>query len=248
MFSRAIRLRPGFWGHHYDFGTFLFRLKGDVDAAEREFQTAAALHEGPAPLVLLGVIRMTRSDLEGAERYLRQAQEISPLPATLYNLGLVNYYRGQYDLALRNWRAVLESAPRQPGYRAAVADALRQLGRPDESARELTDAIRDFRAALEANPQDDELRAELAMALAALGSCAEAREQMDPVLTRHPKSPLLAYYGAVTASRCGDDERAARLIVGSLPSRDALGVRFDPDLGRVRQRPDVRTALARSVR
>jgi tetratricopeptide (TPR) repeat protein len=248
MFRRAIALRPGFWGHHYDFGAFLFRLKGDVDAAEREFRTAASLHQGPAPLVLLGVIRMTRSDLDGAEQYFRQAQEMSPLPATLYNLGLINYYRGQYDLALRNWRSVLESAPREPGYRAAVADALRQLGRLDESARELTEAISDFRAALEANQQDDELRAELAMALAALGSCVEAREHLDPVLTRHPKSPLLAYYGAVTASRCGDDERAARLIVGALPSRDAFGVRFDPDLGRVRQRPEVRIALARGGR
>ena len=124
MYTRAIALRPGLWRHHYEFGTYLFRLKGDVDGAERAFETAAALHQGPAPLVLLGLVRLTRSDLDGAEQYFRRAQEISPLPATLYNLGLVNYYRGQYELALRNWRTVLESAPRDPGYRAAVADAL----------------------------------------------------------------------------------------------------------------------------
>jgi serine/threonine protein kinase/tetratricopeptide (TPR) repeat protein len=248
MFERALALRPGFWRHHYDFGTYLFRLKGDVDAAEREVRTAASLHQGPAPLVLLGIIRLTRSDLDGAERYLRQAQELSPLPATLYNLGLINYYRGQYDLALRNWRAVLESAPREPGYRAAVADALRQLGRLDESKRELTEAVEDFRKALDDNQQDDETRAELAMALAALGNCAEAQADAGTVLARHPKSPLLSYYGAITASRCGDDDRAAQLILSALPSRDALGVRFDPDLARVRQRPDVRAALARGLR
>jgi tetratricopeptide (TPR) repeat protein len=248
MFIRAIELRPGFWRHHYDFGTFLFRLKGDIDAAEREFQTAASLHQGPAPLVLLGLVRLARSDLDGAERYLRQAQELSPLPATLYNLGLINYYRGQYDLALRNWSAVLESAPREPGYRAAVADALRQMGRLDESKAHLTEALKDFRQAIEDNQQDDETRAEMAMALAALGNCMEAREHLDAALARHPKSPLLSYYGAVTASRCGDDDRAARLIAGSIPSRDALGVRFDPDLERVRRRPDVRAALARKDR
>ena len=245
MYQRAIALRPGLWRHHYEYGTYLFRLKGDVDGAERAFETAAALHQGPAPLVLLGLVRLTRSDLDGAEQYFRRAQEISPLPATLYNLGLVNYYRGQYELALRNWRTVLESAPRDPGYRAAVADALRQLGRLDESKAELTEAVQLFRGEIEANQQDDETRAELAMALAALGNCTEALGSLDDVLARHPRSPLLAYYGAITASRCGDDERAAQLIVGALPSRDVLGVRFDPDLARVRQRPDVSAALTR---
>ena len=100
---------------------------------------------------------------------------------------------------------------------------MRQLGRLDESKAELTEAVRLFRGEIEANQQDDETRAELAMALAALGNCTEALGSLDDVLARHPQSPLLAYYGAITASRCGDDERAAQLIVGAPPSRDVLG-------------------------
>jgi tetratricopeptide (TPR) repeat protein/TolB-like protein/predicted Ser/Thr protein kinase len=250
MYERASALRPAYWRHHYDLGVFLWRLKGDLTAAQSRLEQAAALHpDGPAPFVGLAYVHLTRGRLDDAEACFRKAQDRSPHPSTQYGLGLVHYYRGQYELALRNWRAVLAAAPDRPLYRAAVADALRQLGQRDEARRQYTQASTGFRAQLADNPQDDVTRGGLAMTLAGLGECRMAGEEARSALERHPKSPELAYYAAVTAIRCGDESTALRVVLDAVGGSDPSGmmaIRFDPELASVRRVPGVREALSRA--
>jgi eukaryotic-like serine/threonine-protein kinase len=246
MYRQAVALRPNFWRNHYELGTFEWQFEGNLDEARVHLLKASELHpEGFAPLVVLGNIDLTQGNLDEAENYFRKALERSPNTFAYNNLGLVHYYHGQFDLALRNWQAVLKDSPENPVYEANVADALRQLGRTDEAKEYYAKAIARLRAAAQANPSDDKTRAVLAMALAATGECKEAADQSRGVLARHPDSPELNAYCAITISRCGDAKWAKQVVLNSIATDNLLMIRFDPDLKPIRDLPEVKQALKR---
>lgn len=243
-YQRAIKLRPTFWKNYYDFGLFQWQKGGKPDIARKYIQKANELHpEGYTPLVMLGNINLMQGHLDEAESFYRKALERDPNPFAYSNLGLVHYYRGQYDLALRNWEAVLKEVPDKITYRVNVAEALRQLHRDADAKQRYEGIIRDFRKSLRSTPTDDDTRAGLAMALAATGQCREAIAESKNILQRHPDSPDLAAYGAITASRCGDMIMAKQIVLESIAAENLLTIRFDPDLEQVRQLPEVQKAL-----
>jgi protein O-GlcNAc transferase len=248
MYARAMALRPSYWVNHYVFGTFQWQYAGDLKAARASLEKATQLHpQGYAPVVMLGNFHLIQGNLEEAESYFRKAMELSKNPYAYNNLGLVHYYRGQYDLALRNWQSLLKDAPDKPIYSANVADALRQLKRGEEAEASYQKAIEGFRKLLEANRGDDTTRSYLSMALAATGYCAEAIRETRSVLSRHADSPEMSVYAAITASRCGELDWAQQIVLRSIASDNLLIIRFDPDLERIRQRPEIRIALQRLV-
>ena len=248
MFERAIALRPSYWLNHYVYGTYQWQFAGDLKAALVLLERATQLHpQGSAPAVMLGNFHLIQGNLEEAEIYFRKALELSPEPSAYNNLGLVHYYRGQYDLALRNWQTLLKAAPDKPIYNANVADALRQLKRQDEAEAQYNKAIEGFRRALKANRSDDNTRSYLSMALAATGHCAEAIRETRDVLSRHAKSPELSIYAAITVSRCGELDWGQQIVLQSIASDTLLIVRFDPDLERLRERPEIRKALQKEM-
>jgi len=248
MFKHAIDLRPSYWRNHYSLGTFQWQYTGNLESAQAHLEKAIELHpEGFAPLVVLGSVYLTQGNLEQAETYFQKALERSANPFAYNNLGLVYYYRGQFDLALRNWEAILKEAPDKPIYQANVADALRQLGRTEEATDRYKKVIEEFRDELKLNPTDDKTRASLTMALAATGQCNEAAAETRGVLTRHPDSPELAAYAAITVSRCGDLGWAKQIVLDSIATDNLLMIRYDPDLAKLRQLPEIKTALDRAI-
>ena len=248
MYERAIALRPSYWLNHYSYGPYQWRYAGDLKAARASFEKATQLHpQGFAPAVMLGNFHLLEGNLEEAEIAFRKALELSHTPYAYNNLGLVHYYRGQYDLALRNWQALLKEAPDKPIYRANVADALRQLNRTEEAGEFYDTAIRAFRETLKLDRTDDDTRSYLSMALAATGHCAEAIRETRDVLVRHPQSPEKSVYAAITASRCGELDWAQQIVLQSIAADNRLTIRFDPDLERLRQRPEIQAALKRDL-
>lgn len=245
MYSRAIALRPSYWLNHYELGRYMFSILGNLDEARVHLLKANELYpDGPSPLILLGLVDLTRGDLANAETFFRKVLERSSNSYAQNGLGLVYYYRGQYDLALRNWQALLLQEPNQSLYQANVADALRAMGDHAEARNHYILAIQGFRAELAANPQDDPTRAGMAMALSAIGRCEEAREEIRDVLSRQSQSPELATYAAVTASRCGDHKWATQIVLDAIAIKNVMDIRFHPDLESIRQVPEVKRALA----
>jgi eukaryotic-like serine/threonine-protein kinase len=243
MYEQAIALRPNYWWNHYTLGRFLFGI-ASFDEAKVDLLKACELHpDGAAPLVLLGLIDLTKGDLGSAESFFRKALEHGPDINAQSNLSLVYYYRGKYDLALRSIQASLPQAPDDPLLHANLADTYRAMGEHDKARAEYLVAIDLFRSAIAANPKDFERRAGIAMALSAIGRCDEAKEEARNVLTQQGKSPELAAYAAVTATRCGDLKWATQIVLDAIAMKNVLDIRFHPELEVIRQVPEVKRAL-----
>jgi arylsulfatase A-like enzyme/predicted Zn-dependent protease len=98
-------------------------------------------------------------------------------------LASMAYRYGSLVLAERAFARTLELDPDRPGIRQNYGKLLRDLGRLDESEREL-------RIALEQTTEDDtRTRVNLAETLVALKKTPEAEKLLSAVLTREPKNP-----------------------------------------------------------
>jgi eukaryotic-like serine/threonine-protein kinase len=244
MYERAIALRPNYWLNHYSLGVFQFNVVGNLDEARKSLLKANELYpDGSAPLVVLGLIELTRGNLSEAEDFFRKALEKGPDLLAQNNLGIVYYYRKKFDLALRTFQELLQQAPDQAIYESNIADAYRGLGENSKAKEHYVLAIQGFRSLLRSNPEDFYSRAYLAMALSATGKCEEATEEIRNVLAKQNQSPELAAYAAVTASRCGNIEWSTQIVLDSIAIKNVVDIRFHPDLEAIRQVPEVKRAL-----
>jgi tetratricopeptide (TPR) repeat protein len=240
IYESLVEDQPLHWNNHYWYGRFLYR-KGDLKAAAAALARAHELApEADAPLTLLGFCHLSAGDLEGARSEFEKALALDPDPRARQRLGLVHYYAHEFEKSLELWSEVVSANPESAAAHADVGDALRQLGRAQEARSHYQTALELYERA-PATQADRE--AQRAQVLAAAGRCREATEQMDRTLREHSGDPSFLYYGALTASRCGLDERAAELILESIGAGNVVGIWFDPDLAKVRRDPRVRRPL-----
>jgi len=244
MYERAIELRPNYWRNHYVLGKFFYLSVGNVQEARPHLLKANELHPGgSAPLVLLGLVDLTRGDLGSAESFFRKALEYGPDIYAQTDLGLVYFYRGKYDLALRTWQSLIQQVPDDTLYINNLADTYRAMGEQEKARNEYVSAIQRFRSTLALNSQDFPSRGGLAMALAATGHCEEAKEEIRTVLTQQSKSPELTSYAVIAITRCGDTKWAAQIALNAIATKNLVDIRFHPELEVIRQIPEVKRAL-----
>jgi eukaryotic-like serine/threonine-protein kinase len=249
LYQRALALRPGSWRIHYDVGRYQLVFRGDMDEARGHMERAESLHPtGDGPKQVLGLIALNHGRLDDAEARFHSVLELSPEDTMArYNLGWVDYFRGRFEPALGSFREAVDRAPDQPMYAAAVGDALRQLGDDAQSMVHYGKAVDLYRRVLEDHPSDDEARAQLASLLATLAQCAEAQSKIDGILSRSPSSFTFTTQGAYVYERCGNTGESERLALRSIAAGDVSSIQFDPDLGRLRDAPEVRQALERRI-
>lgn len=244
MYERAIELRPNYWRNFYVLGKFFYLSVGNVEKSRPYLLKANELHpDGSAPLVLLGLVDLTRGDLNSAETFFRKALDSGPDIYAQTNLGLVYFYRGKYDLALRAWKALTEEVPDDTLYIMNLADTYRAMGEQEKARKAYLSAIERFRSALALNSKDFPSRGGLAMALAAIGNCDEAKEEIRTVLSQQSKSPELSSYAVITTTRCGDTKWATQIALDAIAAKNLLDIRFHPELEVIRQIPEVKRAL-----
>ena len=245
LYQSALALRPGSWRIQYEAGRYELVFRGNLEAARRHMERAADLHpSGDAPKQVLGLIDLKEGRLDAAEALFREVLRISSEDTMArYNLGWVEYYRGHFELARSSWQEALDRASERPSYHAVVGDAYRQLGEEALSKVHYLRALGLYRDLLELSPTNDEAAAELSTLLAVLGDCAEAESVIEPVLARSPESFEFTTRGAYVFARCGSLEEAKPLALKSLSRGDVGRIRFDPDLGELREVPEIRAEL-----
>jgi arylsulfatase A-like enzyme/predicted Zn-dependent protease len=104
-------------------------------------------------------------------------------PFAFGTLASLEYRHGNLAAAVRAFARTLELDPDRPGVRQNYGKLLREVGRYDESEREL-------RVALEQTTQDDSrTRVNLAATLIETRKTSEAESLVDAVLQREPRNP-----------------------------------------------------------
>ena len=99
-----------------------------------------AIEPQPAIYSDLGFVLEREGLPEEAVELYRKSLELDPACASAhYNLGAYELRRGEYAAAERHFRAALQAKPSAAAHRG-LAEALTNLGRPDEARSELEQA------------------------------------------------------------------------------------------------------------
>jgi len=150
------------------------------DHARAEALLSAALSmdpEQPLSHFLLGVVRLRKGDGKAAIRELRAATRLDVRRAVFHQALGVAYALGEdYVRAERSFRAAFTLSPSSPAITYGLCRALIRLSKADEAAGILKPLV-------ERHPDDLEARRLLALSYLELQKYANARSQLEAILT-----------------------------------------------------------------
>jgi len=144
--TRACRIEPGFWRHHFELGN-CHVSRHDMSSALRALQSAVDLKPNEASLLNLGTLYRCHGDLEKAEQCYRQAGKLNPDNYAANDLlATLSYYREDYDRSARLKQRCLDTLlqTETTGLHqmwGELADALRHLRRWAEAVEAYHKAV-----------------------------------------------------------------------------------------------------------
>lgn len=140
---RAVATQPDLADAHYSLGLVEFLFGWDLDAAQREFESAASSNPGLAmPHAQLCQLHAARRDVERADEAAARAIDLEPLaPLVHATVGFANVFLQQYERAIEACRAALEIDPEALPAIWVMATALIQAGRHEEAIPMLEGAV-----------------------------------------------------------------------------------------------------------
>ncbi len=203
-----------------------FSLRRDREAIADLERLCGLGHERDGARIRLAVAYHRLGELETAKAHYMRALELNlgPLDAAQvhHHLGIIEMRTGSADRAIEEYRIALELQPQLVAARLDLGEALKRLGRYQESAEVL-------RHVVDADSANVRARQGQAEALESLGHSREARQRLEEGWQAIPESvELLHALARLLASAADpevrDGERALDLAqrtlrAGSTPSR-----------------------------
>jgi len=185
----------------------------DLDAAERDYQTALAQDPGyPPALHYLGVVHYQRHQLDEALPLLERAVQAAPREPEFHNnLGLALVAAQRASEAVAAFRKALALKPDHAG-------AWSNLGLALQGRNEVSGAVGAFRRALELAPNFAQAHWNLALALLAHGDYAEGFREYE---WRFAAQELAAQLPVYAGPRWDGEEAGGRTIL--LTAEQGLG-------------------------
>lgn len=142
--EQALRLAPHLHDTHWNVGVGHMR-RGDLPAAEAEFQTALQInpHFAPAYDSLAQIYHFRRNDPTTAEKYYLKALEIAPQWFDVnFRYGVLLKDTGRPDQALIHLRRAVAAKPADPDARDTLGTVAASLQRFDEAAANYRELVR----------------------------------------------------------------------------------------------------------
>jgi adenylate cyclase len=254
MFERAIELDPNFagaWAGLAIAQVHLFRSgrEADLDNARKASARALEIDSDLAEAhVAAGLGFSTEQRYADAESEFGRAIELDPtLFDAYYYYGRSCFKAGHLEKALQLFEQAQRIRPEDYQSYGLMAQALIELGRPDEARRADRRAIEAIRKYLELNP--DEARAYNigANVLARLGEIENSKQWNEQALSLASDDDAILYNAACVFALLDEEERALdtleRAIEAGLTGGD--WVARDPDLARVRNHPRFQALMKR---
>lgn len=134
LFEHAIRVSENNWLAHYSLGSF-YDEQGRTEEAMRQYQRTIDIKPNyAAPWNNIGVIFGSRKDFARAAQYFEKATTLQPTMAEFrYNWARALVVQGKSKEALAPLQAAPPSVKSSPPLLGLTADALINLGRPNEA-------------------------------------------------------------------------------------------------------------------
>ena len=185
---------------------------------------------------------------EAREQYLK-ALQLGPSVASWSNLGMLDYFEGRFSDAARAYEEAEKLRPRDATTHRNLGDAYLAMGRRDDATQAYKEGLELLQTQLATNPSDADAISTLSVVEAKLGRMADARRHAADAMALLPDNKDVLYHSAVVATLDGRLDAAAGLLTRALARGYAVNTASkDPDLGRLRERPDIRAALAERQR
>ncbi len=212
-YSRAIRLRPGFWRYRYQLGAVLL-AEHDLAAARHILRQAARLAppEVNRPAISLAVNEIVVGNFAEA------LSAINLLPPPIVSVYHANtkatalFYLRQFADAEPLFRLAADIEPEDPSHRAALGDSLLMLGRTEEAHQAYEVALKNVEHRLAINENDLRSLVWKPAYLAKLGRCNEALSLQRDLPTSRPADAHLLNTMAKTYALCQQIAPATRLL------------------------------------
>jgi len=174
-YRRAIELQPGNWEAWVNYGRYQFNA-GQFNKAEKSFRRVVALTPDSIHAYSnLGAALLYLGDFKQAAQVFDEQSELKPSATLLSNAATMYYYYGDYERAARMYEEAIALAPEQCLFWVNLSDALHQLPRQNEDARNAdSHALELCSNELEVNPEDHEILLLKSKMLARMGRIDEA--------------------------------------------------------------------------
>jgi tetratricopeptide (TPR) repeat protein len=225
-YSGAVALRPESMLAHQRRGES-YRLRGELEAAARDFRTATTLDPtAPRPLELLADVYFERGrDARSIETYERRLR-LDPRSARVsYKLALAQYRAGDVESAMATLNDVVLTDNRSAEANYLMGLCLRDLERP-------RDAVESFERAVTLSPGMIPAREELASLYESLGQYTKQLEQLQVLAALDSAHVQRQVAVGVAHARSGHPEAAAVTLANAL-ERAPTDPLIHQELGRV---------------
>lgn len=243
---KAIQLAPGYYLPHYSLGFVHFRA-GRYSEAIDEFRavTVLAPELASAWASLGGVLVAAEREAE-AEPALRQSIQLRETRAALNNLSVLLRYQHRDAEAVGVLQRALKAGSEDAGLRLNLGNALRRVGRSQESRESFQRASELARAALLLDPRDSAARARLAYAMVQLGRPELAADEALQAARMAPTEYSVLFWSVMTMESLGRRAGAFPLLA-SASYENLRDIRRQPDLADFARDPRFTALLERSA-
>lgn len=209
-FSGAITVRPDAMLARLRRGE-IYRRRGDLDVAARDFRSAAALDPtATRPLEALGDVLFAQERYRRAvETYQERLKLDDRSPAVRHKLALALFRDGAIDASLKEARTAIAQDDQLAEARYLAGLCLRELNLPDE-------AIVEFRKAIELSPELIAAREELADLFARAGRYTEQLAQLQIIAGIDARNPERRIAVGLAQARAGRADAALATLTATL--------------------------------
>jgi tetratricopeptide (TPR) repeat protein len=162
--------------------------RGELDAAQREFERALALDPNNAEALLnMGAIRRVRGRVAEAEHFVKRALQVNPDSiGALAQLAEIKRDQNELEESIRLYREALAIDDSQPFVHLGLGDSLQRAGRYDEAEQAFT-------SVLELDPDSFEGHYNLGVTYLQRDRLDEAVERFEKALELSPDHPAAAF-------------------------------------------------------
>ncbi len=187
--------------------------------AEKSLKKAASLGGAKAftAYYFLGKVAKERGDLTAAEQYLRQSvRQNSFFTPAIFELAEVYERQGKTDDAIKTYHSLLLRQQNNLKARQKLLFLLLEKGDKNE-------AMRQIKILKQLSKKDTNVQFRIALVLLQLGMPKDALEILEPLRSKLPGNPDLAFYTAIAYEYTDKTSKALRLY-GQIPLDSEPGV------------------------